>query len=133
MNDFDILLKKVNELANLSSEVLLRLIDMKSNADINAHAGEMIWLLTIFALACIVGYYVISRVTPSLHTPLMSVTNAICGIIVIGSLMMVGVQDHGSANLLGSVATILASINIFGGFVVTWRMLKMFKSKRDHA
>lgn len=84
---------------------------------------------TVFVLACFVGYYVVWRVTPALHTPLMSVTNAISGIIVVGAMIALGTQGSPVSHGLGFVAVLIASINIFGGFVVTQRMLAMFKKK----
>lgn len=94
--------------------------------------------LTIFVLAIFVGYYVVWSVTPALHTPLMSVTNAISGIIVVGALLAVGAEAVGIAadgeitlsKALGFAAVLLASVNIFGGFIVTQRMLQMFKKKK---
>ncbi len=94
--------------------------------------------LTIFVLAIFVGYYVVWSVTPALHTPLMSVTNAISGIIVVGALLAVGAEAIGStgdgeitlSKALGFAAVLLASVNIFGGFIVTQRMLQMFKKKK---
>ena len=109
--------------------------------------------LTVFVLAIFVGYFVVWSVTPALHTPLMSVTNAISGIIIVGALLAVGVKalgfaeespmaqqiaatgliDEGGMNLskaLGFAAVLLASVNIFGGFIVTQRMLLMFKKKK---
>ncbi|HEY1941437.1 MAG TPA: proton-translocating transhydrogenase family protein [Roseiarcus sp.] len=92
-----------------------------------------VFRLAIFALAVFVGYYVVWSVTPALHTPLMSVTNAISSVIVVGALLSVGVAavDSGSivARIVGFVALILASVNIFGGFLVTERMLAMYKKK----
>ncbi len=92
-----------------------------------------VFRLAIFALAVCVGYYVVWSVTPALHTPLMSVTNAISSVIVVGALLSVGVAgvNAGSnfAKLLGFLALILASVNIFGGFMVTERMLAMYKKK----
>lgn len=94
---------------------------------------------TIFVLAVFVGYYVVWSVTPALHTPLMSVTNAISGIIVVGALIAVGAEFSGLAGgeggitfskAMGFVAVMLASVNIFGGFIVTQRMLQMFKKKK---
>jgi NAD(P) transhydrogenase subunit alpha len=92
---------------------------------------------SIFVLAVFVGYYVVWSVTPALHTPLMSVTNAISSVIVVGALLAVSVEaadalgssGHVIAKLLGLVALILASVNIFGGFLVTQRMLSMYKRK----
>ena len=86
--------------------------------------------LSVFILACFVGYFVVWKVTPALHTPLMSVTNAISGVIIVGAIIALG--SHGSSSQVGFVsfvAVLLASINIFGGFFVTWRMLEMFKKK----
>ena len=95
--------------------------------------------LTIFILAIFIGYFVIWSVTPALHTPLMSVTNAISGIIIIGAIISLGFSssftinnEHSYAKWLGFVAIIIASINIFGGFVVTWRMLAMFKKRKTN-
>ncbi|MCG6348186.1 Re/Si-specific NAD(P)(+) transhydrogenase subunit alpha [Vibrio fluvialis] len=81
---------------------------------------------TVFVLACVVGYYVVWNVTHSLHTPLMSVTNAISGIIVVGALLQIG-QSNGAVTFLAFIAVLIASINIFGGFTVTKRMLEMFR------
>jgi NAD(P) transhydrogenase subunit alpha len=81
---------------------------------------------TVFVLACIVGYYVVWNVSHSLHTPLMSVTNAISGIIVVGALLQIG-QGSGVVTFLSFIAVLIASINIFGGFTVTKRMLEMFR------
>ena len=96
----------------------------------------VVFRLAIFALAVFVGYYVVWSVTPALHTPLMSVTNAISSVIVVGALLSVGVEptgasDDGSsiARWFGFIALILACVNIFGGFLVTERMLSMYKKK----
>ena len=92
-----------------------------------------VFRLSIFVLAVFVGYFVVWSVTPALHTPLMSVTNAISSVIVVGALIAVSVADIGATSwtskLLGFVALILASVNIFGGFLVTARMLAMYKKK----
>jgi H+-translocating NAD(P) transhydrogenase subunit alpha len=99
-----------------------------------AHAVDpFIFLLSIFALAVFVGYYVVWNVTPALHTPLMSVTNAISSVIVVGALLAVGAGAIASgstaAMVFGFLALVLASVNIFGGFLVTNRMLAMYKKK----
>lgn len=86
-------------------------------------------LLTIFALACFVGYYVVWRVTPALHSPLMAVTNAVSSVIIVGALLAAGLKGLGAAQLFGGIAVALAAVNIFGGFIVTHRMLSMFKKK----
>ena len=92
-----------------------------------------VFRLAIFALAVFVGYYVVWSVTPALHTPLMSETNAISSVIIVGALLSVGVAavDSGSgfARFVGFIAVILSSVNIFGGFLVTERMLAMYKKK----
>jgi NAD(P) transhydrogenase subunit alpha len=89
---------------------------------------DFISILSIFVLACFVGYYVVWSVTPALHTPLMSVTNAISSVIIVGALVA-GASSAGWSSWLGLAAVVLASINIFGGFAVTARMLAMFKRK----
>ncbi len=116
-----------------------------------AQAGvdPTVFRLAIFVLACFVGYYVVWSVTPALHTPLMSVTNAISSVIVVGALLAVGAEavdvmlvapdaglvaeadmgGTGLSKLFGFIALVLASINIFGGFLVTQRMLAMYKKK----
>lgn len=91
------------------------------------------YLLMVFAMAIFVGYYVVWSVTPALHTPLMSVTNAISSVIVVGALLAVGVKGVASgataAKIFGFLALVMASVNIFGGFLVTARMLAMYKKK----
>ena len=87
--------------------------------------------LTVFALACFVGYYVVWRVTPALHSPLMSVTNAVSSVIIVGALIATGATAGFTfSTALGFLAVILASVNIFGGFIVTQRMLAMYKKKQ---
>lgn len=91
---------------------------------------DLVMLLTVFVLAIFVGFEVITKVPPTLHTPLMSGSNAISGITIIGALLAAGsVADPGLARILGMVALIFASINVVGGFLVTDRMLKMFRKK----
>jgi len=98
-------------------------------------ADVIIYLLSIFVMAVFVGYYVVWSVTPALHTPLMSVTNAISSVIIVGALVAIGVDAVGNeasgamTRWLGFAAVILASINIFGGFLVTQRMLAMYRKK----
>jgi NAD(P) transhydrogenase subunit alpha len=86
--------------------------------------------LTVFVLACFVGYHVVWRVTPALHSPLMAVTNAISSVIIVGALIAAGPAGFNFAKVMGFVAVVLASVNIFGGFIVTQRMLSMFKKKK---
>jgi NAD(P) transhydrogenase subunit alpha len=89
-----------------------------------------IFRLAIFVLAIFVGYYVVWSVTPALHTPLMSVTNAISSVIIVGALIAAGPEEMSLSKILGFVAITLAAVNIFGGFTVTQRMLQMFKKKK---
>ncbi|CAD7040599.1 NAD(P) transhydrogenase subunit alpha [Pseudorhizobium endolithicum] len=88
-----------------------------------------VFRLAIFVLAIFVGYYVVWSVTPALHTPLMAVTNAISSVIVVGALLAVGISASGFATGFGFLALVLVSVNIFGGFLVTSRMLAMYKKK----
>jgi len=94
---------------------------------------DFISILSIFVMACFVGYYVVWSVTPALHTPLMSVTNAISSVIIVGGLIAAAVPtamvSHEGSRTLGLLAIFLASVNIFGGFAVTARMLAMYKKK----
>ena len=120
---------------------ILAQLDLAAAASGAAQAASdtvnpFVFRLSIFVLAVFVGYYVVWSVTPALHTPLMSVTNAISSVIVVGALLAVGValvaDDQGRiwARALGFVALVFASINIFGGFLVTQRMLAMYKKKK---
>ncbi|MEE2688852.1 MAG: NAD(P) transhydrogenase subunit alpha [Pseudomonadota bacterium] len=100
---------------------------------INKGAGggdEFIYLFTVFVLAVFVGYYVVWNVTPALHSPLMSVTNAVSSVIIVGALIAVGPAGISLSKTMGFIAVVLASINIFGGFIVTQRMLHMYKKKK---
>jgi NAD(P) transhydrogenase subunit alpha len=96
-----------------------------------AAAGTpFVFELTVFALAVFVGYYVVWRVTPALHSPLMSVTNAVSSVIIVGALIAAGPHGFSFAKIMGFVAVTLAAVNIFGGFIVTQRMLQMFQRKK---
>ncbi|MCG8593935.1 MAG: NAD(P) transhydrogenase subunit alpha [Kiloniellales bacterium] len=86
--------------------------------------------LTVFVLAVFVGYHVVWRVTPALHSPLMAVTNAISSVIIVGALIAAGPADVGFSEIMGFLAVTLAAVNIFGGFIVSQRMLSMFKKKK---
>jgi NAD(P) transhydrogenase subunit alpha len=96
---------------------------------------DFIAILSIFVMACFVGYYVVWSVTPALHTPLMAVTNAISSVIIVGALIASSAAAGGSASSkwLGLLAVVFASVNIFGGFAVTERMLAMYKKKEKPA
>ena len=92
--------------------------------------SDFLGLFTIFVLACFVGYHVVWNVTPALHSPLMGVTNAISSVIIVGGLLAVGPALFDFSKVMGFLAVLLASVNIFGGFIVTQRMLSMFKKKQ---
>jgi len=89
-----------------------------------------IYLFTIFVMACFVGYYVVWNVTPALHSPLMAVTNAISSVIIVGAMLATGLALSNWSRGFGFIAVMLASVNIFGGFLVTHRMLSMFRRKQ---
>ena len=95
-----------------------------------AAIDPLIFRFTIFVLAVFVGYYVVWSVTPALHTPLMSVTNAISSVIIVGALIAAGPVEMNFSKVMGFIAVTLAAVNIFGGFTVTQRMLEMFKKKK---
>lgn len=129
MTDLTTITRQAGELAEQANALQLQSQALQEQI---AHAqmiDPFIFGITVFVLACFVGYYVVWRVTPALHTPLMSVTNAISGIIIVGAVIALGPQDFGFSQTLGFIAVVIASINIFGGFVVTHRMLEMFKKK----
>ena len=99
-----------------------------------AHAAAsgvpFIYLFAIFVMACVVGYYVVWNVTPALHSPLLAVTNAISSVIVVGAIMAAGIGITATSRTFGFIAVLLASVNIFGGFFITHRMLSMFRRKQ---
>lgn len=98
-------------------------------AGASEHGMSFMSLFTVFVLACFVGYYVVWRVTPALHSPLMAVTNAVSSVIIVGALIATS-TDVFASKILGFLGVVLASVNIFGGFLVTQRMLAMFKKKQ---
>jgi NAD(P) transhydrogenase subunit alpha len=95
-----------------------------------ADAAPLVFFFTVFVLAIFVGYYVVWNVTSALHSPLMSVTNAISSVIIVGALIAAGPAEHNVSKVMGFVAVMLASVNIFGGFILTQRMLQMFRRKK---
>ena len=121
-------------LAEAMAQPALPTIDLVEAASHTALVSPFVYLAAIFALACFVGYYVVWQVTPALHTPLMSVTNAVSSVVIVGALIALGAEvadtaAGGWSKFLGFVAVALASVNIFGGFMVTQRMLAMYKKK----
>ncbi len=119
---------KLHALAAMAND----LADQAQNAGLGAtgQQGFFITGLTVFVLACFVGYYVVWRVTPALHAPLMAVTNAISSVIIIGALLAAGPEAMTHAKMLGLAAIFLASVNIFGGFTIAERMLGMFRGQK---
>ena len=134
MSEEQTLTEKAADLATLGELISSKSAELAVEAAqvSGGHGGSdfLVMGLTVFALACFVGYYVVWRVTPALHSPLMGVTNAISSVIIVGAVIALGVSDSSLfAKMMGFMAVVLASINIFGGFIVTNRMLSMFKKK----
>ena len=126
---------QASKLANSSAELfqeaelLARQAAELAAAQSVAGGDPFLGLFTIFVLACFVGFYVVWSVTPALHSPLMAVTNAISSVIIVGGLLAAGPGGMEFSTVMGFLAVTLASVNIFGGFIVTNRMLAMFKKK----
>ena len=126
--------ERLNDLAAQAKGVSAEVADLAHRtAGLAAEAGggidPFVFGLTVFVMACFVGYYVVWKVTPALHAPLMSVANAISGVVILGALIAAGPALMGGSKIMGFLAVILASVNIFGGFIITHRMLDMFKKK----
>lgn len=121
--------QKAEALAQQAAELAEEVNALHLQLQTTTGVDPFIFGLSVFVLACFVGYYVVWKVTPALHTPLMAVTNAISGIIIVGAIVALGPEGYGFSHLLGFIAVVIASINIFGGFVVTQRMLAMFQKK----
>ena len=115
---------KAQNLANHANQLANTVLEPSGG-----HSDFLIFGMTVLVLACFVGYYVVWSVTPALHSPLMGVTNAISSVIIVGALLAAGPIDGTISKYFGLVAVGLAAVNIFGGFVVTNRMLSMFKKK----
>ncbi len=129
MFDSEMVNQKAQNLAQQAAELAEDINAMNLQLQQQSSIDPFIFGLTVFVLACFVGYYVVWKVTPALHTPLMAVTNAISGIIIVGAIIALGPEGYGFSHLAGFIAVVIASINIFGGFVVTQRMLSMFQKK----
>ena len=114
------------------SEKLANALTKQVEIQIQGAGGDpFLSLFTVFVLACFIGFYVVWSVTPALHSPLMAVTNAISSVIIVGGLLAAGPTEMDFSKLMGFLAVTLASVNIFGGFIVTNRMLGMFKKKKN--
>lgn len=126
MSQLEEVIKLSDQITKNSDLLVSKIAEISMSA--NGGVDPFIFGLTIFILACFVGYFVVWKVTPALHTPLMAVTNAISGVIVVGAIIALGsAQGFSLVSVISFIAIIIASINIFGGFLVTWRMLQMFK------
>lgn len=130
MTDLSTLSKQAETLAEQATALKEQSAELANQMAHGSMVDPFVFGITVFVLACFVGYYVVWKVTPALHTPLMSVTNAISGIIIVGAMIASGAQGSEFSHMLGFIAVTIASINIFGGFVVTQRMLSMFKKKK---
>ncbi|MBX6321338.1 MAG: NAD(P) transhydrogenase subunit alpha [Rhodospirillaceae bacterium] len=131
------LTQRAVELANQAQKLAIEAAALAQQAAqgaaaaVPAHGAEaFVFSFTVFVLAVFVGYHVVWRVTPALHSPLMSVTNAISSVIIVGALIAVGLAHSGFSQVMGFIAVALASVNIFGGFIVTQRMLSMYRKKK---
>lgn len=118
-----------NRLNELSEKAANLAVEASQTSDAVHGAPFLVIGLTVFVLACFVGYHVVWRVTPALHSPLMGITNAISSVIIVGAILAVGISGSGFSTFMGFLAVVLASVNIFGGFIITRRMLHMFKKK----
>lgn len=131
MNVFEIR-NSINKIAALGEDILAQSSQIKQYLGQNSYSLDPFTVsMIIFVLACFLGYYVIWRVTPSLHSPLMAVTNAISSVIIIAALIAAGPLCCDLSSGFGLVAIFLASVNIFGGFMITERMLSMFNKKQQ--
>ncbi|MGF1592845.1 MAG: NAD(P) transhydrogenase subunit alpha [Kiloniellaceae bacterium] len=121
---------QARDLANEVASLAVEASRLTAESAGQGGASPLVVGLTVFVLAVFVGYHVVWRVTPALHSPLMAVTNAISSVIIVGALIAAGPARVGFSEVMGLLAVILASVNIFGGFIVTQRMLSMFKKKK---
>lgn len=124
------LAEESRQLATESAELVRQAAAGMPGGETGGGIDPFLFGLTVLVLSCFVGYYVVWRVTPALHSPLMSVTNAISSVIIVGALIAAGPAEMNFSQIMGFFAVVLASVNIFGGFIVTQRMLSMFKKKR---
>jgi NAD(P) transhydrogenase subunit alpha len=130
------LIQDARDLALRSAEMAQDITTLAGNIALHSqrmgggHNDFLIMGITVFVLACFVGYYVVWRVTPALHSPLMGITNAISSVVIVGAIIAAAPEDpFWFSSLLGFLAIVLASVNIFGGFMITRRMLSMFKKR----
>jgi len=134
--DYQVIVENTTKLATDAALLAAQAADLASQmaqatfSATQSSSEPFVFLFTVFVLAVFVGYYVVWSVTPALHSPLMSVTNAISSVIIVGAMIAAGPIEMGVSKILGFLAVTLASVNIFGGFIVSQRMLAMFKRKK---
>lgn len=128
MTQLEEIMQLSEQITKNSDQLVAKMTELSLIASQGGGVDPFIFGLSVFVLACFVGYFVVWKVTPALHTPLMAVTNAISGVILVGAIIALGsTQGFSVISVFSFVAIVIASINIFGGFFVTWRMLQMFK------
>jgi NAD(P) transhydrogenase subunit alpha len=128
MSSLQEIIELSDQITKNSDLLVNKIAELSYQASQSGGVDPLVFGLTIFILACFVGYFVVWRVTPALHTPLMAVTNAISGVVIVGAIIALGAAKSFSLiSIISFIAIVIASINIFGGFLVTWRMLQMFK------
>ncbi len=132
MSNLQEIIELTDEITKKSDLLVNKVAELSYSVSYSSGVSPFIFGLSLFILSCFVGYFVVWKVTPALHTPLMSVTNAISGVILVGAIIALGsTKTFSFVAFLSFIAIIIASINIFGGFYITWRMLEMFKTKPD--
>ena len=128
MSDLQEIIELSDQVTRNSNLLVQKIAELSYMASNGGGFSPFIFGITIFVMACFIGYFVVWKVTPALHTPLMSVTNAISGVVLIGAMIALGASKGFTLiSVLSFIAIIISSINIVGGFFVTWRMLQMFK------
>lgn len=132
MSNLQEIIELTDEITKKSDLLVNKVAELSYSVSYSSGVSPFIFGFSLFILSCFVGYFVVWKVTSALHTPLMSVTNAISGVILVGAIIALGsTKTFSFVALLSFIAIIIASINIFGGFFITWRMLEMFKTKPD--
>lgn len=130
LSNMQSLAQQQEQVAKLTQTLVAQSQELAAQGGGGGHHEFFLVGLTVFVLACFVGYYVVWRVTPALHSPLMAVTNAVSSVIIVGALIAAGADTMSASTWLGLLAIALASVNIFGGFIVTQRMLQMYRKKK---
>jgi NAD(P) transhydrogenase subunit alpha len=128
MSSLEEIIQLSDQITESSNLLVQKITELSYNVANGGGIDPFIFGLSVFILSCFIGYFVVWKVTPALHTPLMSVTNAVSGVILIGAMIAIGSSKGLSIiSVISFFAIVISSINIFGGFFITWRMLQMFK------